>query len=213
MKKQIWLRQRLFLSIALVLLLQACSLNTPNNPVVIGTTPTSTASSGSSNNAPTATVIPLELPSPAPTPVQSIDICGFFTAAEAEPIVGTALIDLTPGTDIDEVTGGPMDYCTYKGDDVALVISLVKSNAAKDSPDWQAQLLNTTDIAQPNSPPAPASDIGEQAYWVVNEDAAGWYVAKYPYIFALVVGGNIGYAEDYKEDIKTLAQKVVNALP
>jgi hypothetical protein len=47
----------------------------------------------------------------------------------------------------------------------------------------------------------------------VLEDAAGWNVAKHPYIFALVVGGNIGYSEDYKEDLMTLAQRVVNALP
>lgn len=213
MKKKTWLSRRLFLGIALVLLLQACSLNTPNNTVAIGSTPTATASSNSSNNAPTATTIPLEIPSPAPTPVQSIDICSFFTAAEAEPIVGTALIDLTPGTDIDEVTGNPLEFCIYKGDDVALVISLVKSNAVKDSQEWQGQLLNTTNIDQPSATPAPSSDIGEQAYWVVNEDAAGWYVAKYPYVFALVVGGNIGYAEDYKEDIKTLAQKVLSSLP
>jgi hypothetical protein len=149
----------------------------------------------------------------APTTLQNIDICSILTAADAEPIVGTALIDATPGSDIDEVTGGPLLYCTYKGDDVALVISIVSSNAAKDSQTWQDQLLEITQASYPEAAITPNSDLGEQSYWVVTEDSAGWFVAEHPYVFALVVGGNIGYSEDYKEDLKALANKVLDVLP
>ena len=87
------------------------------------------------------------------------------------------------------------------------------SGFSKDSPDWQGKLLETTKLAEPNTVSEASAEIGEQAYWVVNEDSAGWYVAKYPYVFALVVGGNIGYAEDYKEDLTALAQRVASSLP
>ena len=200
--------------IAIVLLVNSCSMKPPDNSVVIGSTSTPTASSGSSNNNPTATTIPAEIPSPiALTPVQAIDVCAFFTAADAEPIVGTALIEITRGSDIDEVTGGPLDYCNYKGDDVALVVSFVKSNAAKDSQAWQDQLPNMAQATDSDATVTETSDLGERSYWGVTEQSAGWFVAKFPYVFALVVGGNIGYSEDYRDDLTALAQRIVDQLP
>ena len=205
---------RLTLAVMTVsLLITACSVSLPDNSVDVDSTFTPTAPSGSSIN-PTSTTIPPASPSPvALTPVQRIDICSFFTAAEAEPIVGTALIDVTPGSDIDEVTGGPLDYCIYKGDDVALVISLVMSNAVEGSQEWQDQILQITQTSEPDATITSASDLGEQSYWVFTEDSAGWFVAKFPHVFGLVVGGNIGYSEDYKEDLRVLAEKVLASLP
>ena len=188
-------------------------MNTPDNSIIVGSTSTPTAASNPSDNN-TAVSTPTEVLNPsAPTPVQNIDVCSFFTAADAEPIVGTAMIEVSRGSDVDEVTGGPLDYCNYIGDDVALVVSLVKSNAAKDSPDWQGQLLEMTNTSEPEATTEPFPGLGEQAYWAVTEHSAGWFVAKFPYVFALVVGGNIGYSEDYKEDLNTLAQVIVNSLP
>jgi hypothetical protein len=152
------------------------------------------------------------VPSAIPS-VKNVDICSLFTSADAEPLVGTALIDITPGNDFDEITGGTLDFCTYKGDDVALVISLVKTSAPQGSQEWQNQLLEMTKASDPSAAIAPASDIGELAYWVITEDSVGLSVAQFPYIFILAVGGNIGYADDYKDDLTALAQKVVNALP
>jgi len=120
---------------------------------------------------------------------------------------------MTPGNDFDEITGGPLDFCTYKGDDVALVLSLVKSSAPHGSQDWQNQLQEMTKASDPNAAVTPASDIGEKADWVITEDSVGILVAKYPHIFILAVGGNIGYADDYKDDLTTLAQKVMDQLP
>jgi hypothetical protein len=214
MDKLIRLSRLSVLVLGISLFMQACSPGSSGNASSIVLTPTVTAASNSSNNDPTATPEIAEASTPfVLTPVAKIDPCSFFTNAEIEPVVGTALIDATPGTDFDEVTGGPLDYCTYKGDDVALVLSIVKSNAAQNSPEWQRLLLETANSAQPTTALTPSTTLGEQAYWVVNEDSAGWFVAKYPYVFALVVGGNIGYAEDYKEDLQSLGQKVANSLP
>jgi len=216
MKKQTRLSPFALTVIALSLLLHAYSMNAPQTGVNVGSTSTPTAVSNSSNNNVTATVevTPAEgsLPT-ALTPVQNIDPCAFFTAPDAEPIVGTALIDITPGSDFDEVTGGPLDYCTYKGDDTALVISFVRSNAAKDSQAWQDQLPNMAQATDSEASVTETSDLGERSFWGVTEHSAGWFVAKYPYVFALVVGGNIGYSEDYREDLTALAQKVLDALP
>lgn len=212
MKKQTRLSRFTPVVIAISLLIHACSMISPDNNIVVGSTSTPTTSTGSSNN--NATDTPTEVSNPsALTPVQNIDVCSFFTAADAEPIVGTAMIQVTRGSDIDEVTGGPLDYCNYIGDDVALVVSLVKSNAARDSPEWQGQLLEMTNTSEPDATTEPFPGLGEQAYWAVTENSAGWFVAKYPYVFALAVGGNIGYSEDYKEDLNTLAQVIVNSLP
>lgn len=216
MKKSTALHRSILAVMTMSLLINACSMKSPGNGVLGGptSTPTPTAVNGSSNNSATAIATPAETPSPvAPTPLQNIDPCSILTVADAEPFVGTALIDVKPGSDIDEVTGGPLDFCTYKGDDVALVISLVKSGAAKDSQTWQDQLLEITKASDPEAAITPNSDLGEQSYWVVTEDSAGWFVARFPYVFALAVGGNIGYSEDYKDDLKALAQKVLDALP
>jgi len=217
MKKQTHLSRLALTLIAVSLLTYACSPSTPQNSVVMGATSTPTAISNSSNNPATATVAatPAEnVPSPAAlTPIQNLDPCAFFTSADAEPIVGTALIDITPGNDLDEVTGGPMDYCTYKGDDVALVVSFVKSNAAKDSQAWQDQLPNMAQATDADATVTETPGLGERSFWAVTENSAGWFVAKYPYVFALVVGGNIGYSEDYRADLTTLAQKIIDQLP
>jgi len=216
MKKQTHLSRFALTLIALSLLIHACSMNSPENSVTIGATSTPTASSGSSNNNPTATATSIlaEVASPvAATPIQNLDPCAFFTATDAEPIVGTALIDVKPGNDIDEVTGGPLEYCTFKGDDVALVVSFVKSNAVKDSQEWQDQLPNMAQATDSEAVITKTPGLGERSFWGVTENSAGWFVAKYPYVFALVVGGNIGYSEDYREDLTALAQKILDQLP
>lgn len=207
-------KTNMFVVVILSLLVNACNLNLPNSSVVIGPTSTPTAANLPSENNPTATSAAGEIPTElaAPPAIQNIDVCGFFTTVDAEPIVGTALINVSEGSDLDD-EGEALNYCNYIGDDVALVLSMSVSGFPKDSPDWQGQLLDTTKLSEPNTVSEASSEIGEQAYWVVNEDSAGWYVAKYPYVFALVVGGNIGYAEDYKEDLTALAQRVASSLP
>ena len=211
MKNSTALHRSILAVMTMALLISACSLNLPNHGVNGGPTSTPTASSGSTDGNSTLATAP---PSTAEsTPVPLIDICSFFTPAEVEPIVGTALIDATPGGDIDEITGGPLDYCTYKGDDVAMVISVVRSKAAEGSQEWKDQILNIAQASDPEAAITPESGLGEQAFWVVTEDSAGWFVAEYPYVFGLAVGGNIGYSEDYKEDLKALADKVLDALP
>lgn len=220
MKKQIRLGQFILVVITMSLLIHACSTN---SPVSIGSTPTPTATLGSSGNSVATTPI-AELLSSATAPVQKVDVCSFFTSADAEPLVGTALIDITPGNDFDEITGGPLDYCTYKGDDVALVLSIVKSSAPKGSDEWQNQLIEMSKASDPEAavtpvspdPEAaatPTSDIGELSYWVITESSVGLSTAKYPYIFIIAVGGNIGYSEDYKDDLIALRQKVMDQLP
>jgi hypothetical protein len=221
MKKQTLLSSFALTVIAVSLLLHACSMNAPDNSADIITTSTPTASSGSSNNSVTATATSslAEIASPPVTapPIQdleqNLDPCAFFTSAEAEPIVGTALIDITPGNDVDEVTGGPLEYCTYKGDDVALVVSFVQSNAVQGSLAWQDQLPNMAQATDSDATVTEIPGLGERSFWGVTEHSAGWFVAKYPYVFALVVGGNIGYSEDYKADLTTLAQKIIDQLP
>jgi len=209
MKKKTRLEWFTLVFVVMSLLIPACSTN---SPVSVGATPTPTAVSGSSQNNVVSTPA-VELVASALPPVKNTDICAFFTSADAEPLVGTAVINLTSGNDFDEITGGPLDYCTYKGDDVALVLSLVKSSAAHGSQDWQNQLLEMTKASDPEAVIAPASNIGEQAYWVITTSSVGLSVARFPYIFILAVGGNIGYADDYKDDLTALAQKVLDALP
>lgn len=210
MKKKARLSRTIFAIIGMSLLVNACS---PSNGIVIGPMSTPTTSNLSLDNNPTSTATPQEVSSdPSAVPaIQNINICGFFTSADAEPIVGTALIETTAGSDSDEVTGGILNYCTYKGDDTALVISLAESSAVKDSAEWQGQLSEMTNADEASITPFPG--LGEQAYWVVTEDSAGFDVAKFPYIFVLAVGGNIGYSEDYKEDLMNLAQRIVDSLP
>lgn len=89
----------------------------------------------------------------------------------------------------------------------------MKSSAPTGSQEWQNQLLEMTKASDPDAAVTPASNIGEKSYWVITESSVGLVVAKFPYIFIVAVGGNIGYADDYKDDLTTLAQKVVDALP
>lgn len=114
MKKQVHLRRLLFVIITTALFIHACASNSPKNNVSLGSTPTPTASSGSSQNNIVSTPAVELAPSAIPA-VKNIDVCSFFSSADAEPLVGTALINITPGSDYDEITGGTLDYCTYKG--------------------------------------------------------------------------------------------------
>jgi hypothetical protein len=208
MQKQGHLRRFIFVIITTALFLHACSTN---SSVSIGSTPTPTASSGSSQNSIAVTSAAELIPSTPP--VKNIDVCSFFTSTDAESLVGTVEMNITPGSDFDEITGNTLDYCTYKGDDVALVVSLVRSSAAKDSAQWQDQLPEMTNASDPDAVISPTSDIGEKAYWIITQSSVGLSVAKFPYVFILAVGGNIGYPDDYKDDFITLAQKVMDALP
>jgi len=211
MKKQVRPSYFLFVVIAATLLLQSCSTNAPISSASVATA-TPTASSGSSQNnvivTPDAELVPS-----APS-VKTIDVCSFFTSLDAQPLVGTAVINTTQGSEDDEITGGTLEYCTYKGDDVALIISLATSSAPNGSQEWQNQLLEMTAASDPDAAITPTSGIGEQSYWVIVPDGSvGLSVAKYPYVFILAVGGNIGAPEDYQDDLITLAQKVLDALP
>jgi len=220
MQKQVRRSGFLFVLMTTALFLHACSTN-----VNIASTPTAAVSSESSQNIPGVTptttafsgnlvVTPAaELAATAPA-VKTIDICSFFTSVDAQPLVGSVEINITPGSEADEITGGTLEYCTYRGEDVALMISLATSSAPKDSPTWQDQLLQMVQSSDPEAVISPATGIGELAYWVISPaPAAGLWVAKYPYVFGLAVGGNIGTPDDYKDDLQSLAQKVLNQLP
>jgi len=205
----------LFVIVIISLTISACSL--PSGGGQAGNaTATPTLVSNSNNPPATSAGTPVNqiestVPPQASAAIkQIVDPCALFTNQQVEPIVGTALITTTPGSDIDDVTGGPLNFCTYNGDDVGLVISITESSAVKDSAEWQDQL---TAITEAETTPIAEAGLGDQAYWVVTENSAGWFVAQYPYIFGLAVGGNIGYSEDYKEDLRALAQIVIDALP
>ncbi|MEP7135249.1 MAG: hypothetical protein ABI904_09980 [Chloroflexota bacterium] len=212
MQKQVRPNRFILLILTAALLLPACSTNTPINATSVASTPTSTVSSGPTLNSVVATSAVILIPS-AP-PAKNIDICSFFTSIDAQPLVGTVEINITPGSEADEITGGTLEYCTYRGEDVALLISLVKSSASKDSPTWQDQLLQMVQSSDPDAVITPAAGIGELAYWVITPaPAVGLWVAKYPYVFGLAVGGNISAPDDYQDGLQSLAQKVLDALP
>lgn len=193
--------------IFLLICVTACA---PSSPAATAT-PTPTSGSVAAETPATLATLAVDTPQALPS-VKTVDLCAIFSPAQVEPIVGTALITTTPGTDVDEVTGGPLNFCTYKGEDVALVISVAESQSAKDSQTWQDQLAAITNPDEPSTI-TEENGLGEKAYWVVNEDSAGWYVARYPYVFALVVGGNISLADEYKEDLRRLAEQVLSTLP
>lgn len=211
MRLQINLWQYVLTIVLLASLITACTHSSTITPAPVTAIPTSTAIGGSTNADTPFPAQPTNTLQPQP-PVKTIDLCSLFTNEQVESLVGTALITATPGTDIDEVTGGPLLFCTYKGDDVALVISLAQSQAPQGSQAWQNQLAAMTNSGEPTTV-TEEGGLGEKSYWLVNEDSAGWSVARYPYVFMLVVGGNISLAEQYKDDLKTLAEQTLAALP
>lgn len=184
-------------------------MNVTLGSAIVESTPTASSGSLPNNVVATAAVVPV----PSAPAVKNIDVCSFFTSVDAQPLVGTIEITISQGSDLDEVTGGQLDYCTYQGDDVTLLVSLATSNAAKDSQAWQDQLSEMTRATDPDAIITPFSDLGELSYWVITEESAGFSVAKFPYVFILAVGGNIGYPDDYKNDLQSLAQKILDALP
>jgi hypothetical protein len=235
MKKPTAIQQLSVVVVGGLMLNIACSISSPVSlPDLNGTstaTPTPVLSGSSSAVTPTVNSVEADLsatedatpifqnagtgvPPTPPTITPMIDLCLLFTNAQVEPLVGTIDITVTPGSDLDETLGGSITWCTYKGDDVAFVISLAESSPAITSQDWQDLLQQMIEATADNPEiSSEAPGIGDQAFWVSTENSAALYVAKYPRVFALAVGGNISPPDDYREGLKTLAEIVLARLP
>jgi hypothetical protein len=156
---------------------------------------------------PTATLIP-----ESTNPAKSADICSMITQAEAEAVLGQTVTSITPGVDTDSISGQPLDFCTYLGKGLAVVISRVDLGSPKAAADAMKQQLAimVADDASTTSKQQPGP--GDQAYWSTNEHAAEFTVLKGSVVFAVLIGGNIGDPEAHKAALKTLAEAVAGRL-
>jgi hypothetical protein len=200
----------------LALLVSACgsssaSLPSPTPSTVMGVL--STAPQPAEALAPVPTDTPTQAPVVIPTesatqPVAVLDVCSLITSTEAEAVLGQPVASIKPGTDTDSISGETINFCTYLGNGLAVVISTVDTgseNAAKDMLKKQLAQMLADDASTTSKEEA---GLGDQAYWSVTENAASYTVVKDSHVFIVGLGGNIGVPASHKAPLLTLAKSV-----
>ncbi len=137
-----------------------------------------------------------------------VDVCDLATDDQIEVVLGQPITSTTPGEEPDNVSGGTLYFCTYLGSGLAVVISWVETS----SPAAAGQALNE-ELAQmqadePNASVTSQTGLGDQAFWTVTTQAAGYVVAKGGSVLSVVLGGNIGDPAAHQAALRTLTELV-----
>jgi hypothetical protein len=134
-----------------------------------------------------------------------VEICALITRSEAEAVLDQPVTAITPGMDTDSATGVSLNFCTYLGSGLAVVVSredLGSPEAAKRAIKQDlAKMLSdsaSTTIPQDGGP-------GDQAYWSTSVHAAQFTVLKGSSVFSILLGGNIGDPAAHKAALLNLA--------
>ncbi len=203
-------------AVVTLLMLSNCS---PTSNIPPTPSPTSTPTPESAESEPPVLVEPtkeevitatVEI-TPEPTEeLDEEDVCSLITVDDAETVLGQAVTAITPGAEPDDVTGGTLNYCTYRGSDMAVVITVVGIDSAAVGTDQLHSKLSQMKEEDPETKTQEALGVGDQAYWTVSENAAGYIVLTQSSVFSVVLGGNIGSADSHKNELLTLAQIIAS---
>jgi len=176
---------------------------TPTPTTIIGVLPPD----GQSTAIPTAIA-----ESETAVSTKAIDICALITQPEAEAVLGQAVTATTPGTDTDSANGATLIFCTYRGTDLAVLVSRENFGSAEAAKQAMKQDLakmlsdgTTSTIPQDGGP-------GDQTFWSTSVHAAEFTMQKGSSIFSVLLGGNIGDPAAHKAALLELAKSVAGRL-
>ena len=196
----------------IALLASACGSSPVNLP---DPTPTTVMGVVATAEQPTdvPTQIPTQVPTEIPTEVPTetgvlLDVCSLITATEAEVVLGQSVTAITPGTDSDNISGETINFCTYLGKDLAVVISSVDTDSAEAARDMMKKQLDKMQSDDASTTSKEESGLGDQTYWSVAEHAVAFTVVKGSHAFSVTLGGNIGDAASHKAPLLILAKSV-----
>jgi hypothetical protein len=144
---------------------------------------------------------------PAST-VDPADICSLATADEAGAVLGQAVVAMTPGSDTDNATGLTINFCTYLGSGMAVVISSVDTGSVQAGISMVQSQLSLAQGQDPTMTVTQETGIGDQAYWSVGDQAVSYTVLKGTHVFSVALGGAIGDPASHKAGMLVLTQQV-----
>ena len=206
----------MILALSIPLLTSACTGTVVNTP---DPTPTTVMGVIAPAGTPTdvATQIPTQVPTLVPTEASTdsgalLDICSLATTPEVETVLGQSVTSITPGTDSENIPGATINFCTYLGKGLAVVVSSVDAGSAQ-----AAGAMMQTELANMKADDASVTSkvetgLGDQAYWSVAEHAVSYTVVKGARVFSVLIGGSIGDAASYKAPLLILAKSVSSKL-
>jgi hypothetical protein len=198
----------------IVLGISACQFNSSSSSIPTPT-PTATLAEGGE---------PQEIATETPTPVASLmapatdgsgsddsdssDVCSLISTTEAETALGQTVTSITPGTDEDSLTGETLDFCTYLGQDRAVVLSVVDTGSL----DLVGPIIDQEVANMGDGEEVPTVlqvlGLGDQAFWATTSHAGEFIVQTGTVVFAVALGGNVGNPADYQDALRTLAELV-----
>jgi hypothetical protein len=139
-----------------------------------------------------------------------VDICSLVSSDEAATVLGQAVIAITPGSEPDSISGSTLNFCTYLGSGLALVVSSVETGSAKAGAEiLQAQLANML-AEDPTTTSKEEPGLGNKAYWSVAEHGVSYTVLTDTHVFSVALGGAIGDPSSHKTRLLDLAKSVAS---
>lgn len=207
--KHAWYNQtRLIVALlSLSLLISACggtpaSSTTPTPTTVMGSLPVDQAT-------PIPTNMVTEAPSdPSHGPAAVTDVCALVSTADIEAVLGSTPIASTPGSDPDTYTGVTINFCTYLGQGVAVVISTSDTASAQAAAALLQQELAQALVDTPQTITTQETGVGDQLFWSVAEKASSYTVQVGASVFSVGLGGNVGDPASHKTALLDLAKKI-----
>ena len=191
------------------LLISACT-GTPAN----STTPTPTTMTGvlpADQSTPIESQVATQAPPASSNNTVIQDVCAMVSTEDVAAVLGLTPIAAKPGTDTDNVTGLTIYFCTYLGQDTAVVFSAAEPASAE-----AAKTYLQGELAQEQSDDSTMviteeTGVGDQLFWNVAEEAASYTVRMGSHVFSIALGGNIGDPSSHKAALLELAKKIAAA--
>ena len=185
------------------------------NPPAATSTPTVESIDPGGITVDEPTKIPLNIPTGEltlePTATVTVeDVCSLVTAYDVENVLGQTVISIIPGSEPDEVTDSTINYCTFLGSGLAVVISSVEVENSYIGGDILRATLQSNKDEEPSTVTNEELGVGVQAYWSVSEHAGGYTVLTEEHVFSVVLGGNLGNPANHKAALLTLTQIVAD---
>jgi hypothetical protein len=183
-----------------------------------------TACGGTSTNSPTPTTVmgallPVDQSTPNPTQAPTVssnpaapqDVCAMVSTTDIAAVLGSTPIAAKPGTDTDNETGLTINFCTYLGQGVAIVLSTADPASAEAAKEYLQNELAQEQADDSTMVLSEETGVGDQLFWNVAENAASYTVRTGSHVFSIGLGGEIGDPLSHKAALLELAKKIVAA--
>lgn len=187
-------------------LLAACG-GTPGN----STTPTPTTAIGALLPVEQATPVPTQEPQASGSGSAPLDVCAMVSTADVAAVLGSTPIAAKPGTDTDNQTGLSINFCTYLGQGLAVVLSTTDPSSAEAAKEYLQNELAQEQADDSTLNITEETGVGDQLFWNVAENAVSYTVRTGSHVFSIGLGGTIGDPLSHKAALLELAKKVVAA--